>query len=225
MHTEGTGSPHGRSETACSPATGTPRGVSKSLTRSLTSPRLLISLCALGLLLGLINASRAQAPVATGDAARQQRLQWSFKPRTWKVWTLPGWPESTLEDLAGMEHQLYNRLYQQDLPVRRVARLEQSLALPEASLTPQQRLSRLMDRFAHSWQQPANQRQRVDIGLLERRLFQSQFDQWPLEQRLAQLETATFGQVYQADTHQSRLNRLFEQVPLSNRAVRFVGNP
>jgi hypothetical protein len=154
-----------------------------------------------------------------------ERLQWRMTPKPLKQWLVPDWPNQTTEQLTAMEHQLYNQTYPYDTPARRVTRLEQSLGLQPDSVKPIERLAQLRLVFNQSQQQSVNQKSRADIGLLENRLLQNRFDHWPMPRRLAQLETLTFGQTYEQEQNDSRLNRLFEQIPLSNKSVRFITNP
>jgi hypothetical protein len=166
----------------------------------------------------------------TGFCQSNNRLQWSFQPKTLKVWTAPNvWPADSAVQISQMEQQLYNKTYITEPPAIRAARLEQSLGLTGdrgfgRNTPPSERLRQLNHVMAHSAQQPVNQRARVSIGLLEQRLFHTRFEQWPLTQRLAQLEQAVFGQVYDQQANPDRLHRLFDQIPLSNRSVRMIMN-
>ena len=168
----------------------------------------------------LVMSVKAQAP-----HQQPERLQWRMNPKPIKQWIMPDWPIQTAEQLTAMEHQLYNQTYPYDPYARRVTRLEQSLGLEADSVKSVDRLARLRLVFSQSQQQPANKKNRVDIGLLESRLLQNRFEQWPMLRRLSQLEEMTFGQTYDNEQEDARLNRLFEQIPLGNKSVRFMANP
>jgi hypothetical protein len=174
-----------------------------------------------------------QAGFAQLPEQQPSRLHWKVTPKPWREWVMPGWPETTKDHLTTMEHQLYNQTYPADSLERRVQRLEHSLGIDGRGVysryqktdQSQQRLATLKRLFDETQQQPVNQKNRADIGLLENRILQQRFDQWAMPQRLAQLENLTFGQVFETEPDDKRLERLFEQIPLNNRAVRFVTGP
>jgi hypothetical protein len=130
------------------------------------------------------------------------------------------------QQLSALEQQVYNQQYANNDLTYRTYRLERSLGMPAPKgFSLLQRVNRLSQALKDFQQQQVNQSVQASLGLLEQRLLHQQFANWPMAQRLLQMEQTTFGQTYAQEPESKRLNRLYEAVPLGYRSVNYRSAP
>jgi hypothetical protein len=202
---------------------------------SITGWRIFVAFIGVLLVVVLMPVAHAQTRRAKTSA---NGVFWQFQPRILNAMPNPQLPPAqptdvlpvadqpmltTAQQLTPIEQHLYGKTYEAETLTPRLIRVERSLQLPTppANVPPHLRLTAIQ---AHVAAQPPLRSGKgyADIGTLEQRLLRTQHPHWPMPQRLAQLEDLTFGQVFEADPVPQRLQRLYEQIPLHNRAVQLV---
>ncbi|MGE0200895.1 MAG: hypothetical protein AB7P76_08010 [Candidatus Melainabacteria bacterium] len=131
-------------------------------------------------------------------------------------------PRSTLlnQDLNALEQKTYGRTYADQSVQTRIKRLEQSLLGVAQPGKLQDRLSRLSSLVSHQNQAKEAGDQMKMVDYLEQRLFQMNYGDEPVENRVARLETHTFGRSNPTQPWEDRLERLTYTIPLMAKGVK-----